>query len=140
MSHFRWIIINSERRRQEAIEQLQRLRLEPGHIEEITIRPYEKLRSLRQNNLYHGWATDIGRQLGNPPKAQKLALQAHILGYESIQGFSGPVTNIRGTSDLNTKEFSEFLDGVFSTAAGLGINLWVPQDYGRITRREVTHD
>ena len=140
MASGRWVIINSERRRWEAIEQLRALKIEPGKIEEILIQPYQRQRSLRQNRLYQAWAKEIGDYLGLHHRQAKEVIQAEVLGYEVIQGMRGQITVPRGTSDMDTKEFSEFLDNVLAFAATLNITLFLPQDYGRITQGKATHE
>ena len=104
---------------------------------EVLIRPYKKNRSLAQNNLMWKWLTVIANHLRDEHGLQttdedlKSYYQSLYLGIRAYEmpGKTQPHGRIRGTSELNTAEFTEFLNRIEVYAnAELGINLPHPED------------
>ena len=85
----------------------------------IKVSPYVKNRSLAQNKLLHLWLTDIndraysvtGKCLG--VKAWKTFFKDLFLGSLIIEVYGEKlITILRSTADLDTKEFTEFLEKI----------------------------
>lgn len=81
--------------------------LAPGKYA-LIVKPVKPSRSLNQNRLFWMWCTVIGDEIGYEPDEVKLLLQEKFLR-EPLQ--DGTMVT-KGTSSLNTKEFTEFLDKV----------------------------
>ena len=115
---------------------LDAMELDPQKPYEVLIRPYKKNRSLAQNNLMWKWLTKISNHLNDDhgisasPEDLKDEFQKRWLPIKNITDSQGLMTTrIIGTSELNTAEFTEFLNRieVYATAE-LGINLPHPED------------
>lgn len=104
-------------------------------ILEVTVKPYKRNRSDCQNRLFHHWMNEVSTRYADQggkqtsPEVWKEFFKREFLGFDvsAIKGKAVSVT--RGTSGLNTKEFSEFLEKVdhFCTEE-LGIVLPRPVD------------
>ena len=112
---------------------------------EIIIRDYRKNRTLAQNNLMWMWLTQIANfireeygsvmleEMGSVPTPEDLKdyFQRQLLGFKTyaMPGNEDYADRVRGTSDLNTAEFTEFLNRIDVYAGSeLGLKLPHPED------------
>jgi len=109
------------------------IRHEP--LMEVVIREYRKNRTLAQNRLLMLWCREISlheyQATGNlwEAEAWKLWLKRRFLGEEAVEVNGEVITQIRQTSKLDTKEFSEFLELVDHWAGSeRDLNLTHPDD------------
>lgn len=116
---------------------LDTIQIEPDKPLEVLIRRYKKNRSLAQNNLLWMWLALIANHLrdehGLKTNSEDLKsyYQSLYLGICSYQmpGMSKPHGRIRGTSELNTAEFTDFLNRIEIYAnSELGMQLPHPED------------
>lgn len=115
-------VIQNEESRAWAIKVIRELPLDPMY--QVVIKKYQRDRSLAQNNLLHMWLKELtdayfeayGEQVA--PPAWKIFFRALFLEEVALRGPGGElVTDIKHTSDLNVKEFSEFLERIEHYAA-----------------------
>lgn len=116
---------------------LDAMELDPQKPFEVLIRPYKKNRSLAQNNLMWKWlgviVNDLRDEHGLKTNSDDLKdyFQREYLGHKDyiVTSEDGEITRLRGTSELNTAQFTEFLNQIEVYAnAELGINLPHPED------------
>lgn len=90
----------------------------------------KNLRSKAQNALLHMWIDIIVKDTGYTKDEMKIILKDKFLGYEEITNkrTGEIIKSLRHTSDLNTTEFTDFLNEIDALCAGLNINLPKPQD------------
>ncbi len=100
----------------------------------VTVELYKKNRSTAQNNLLWMWLTKLSNYLrsehglNSMPTDLKDHFQRTHLGY-STYVFEGQFhVRLRGTSDLNTAEFTELLNRIEEYANNAGLNLPHPED------------
>ena len=125
---------------------LDNLILEEGWT--VVISQYAAKRSLAQNSLYWLWITEIslsayysGSQVLHEPKVWHSFFAERFLGREAIELPDGVIIDeTRSTTDLSTKEFSQYLTDVeLFCGAEMDLQLPHPEDlyneaFGR-TRR-----
>jgi len=120
-------IIHDEKGRNLALSYLNAVSLTmPLRIE---IKPYKRNRSASQNKLMWLWFQIIGDDLGYTKDEVYFEMTERYLPMELKTRFNGEKCPRRlGTSDLNTKEFTDFLNDIDLFAAGMGIVLPHPED------------
>lgn len=117
----------------------------------VSIKPYNRTRSLDQNALYWMWLTDLSKYL--IAKGRKFAskewchdaMRHSFLGYdrkELIDVKTGEVQvrqSLRSTTKLQTGEFTFYLEQIEAWAMGIGCLLPVPDnsEYMRLKREQV---
>ncbi len=117
-----------------AIDIIKNLQYDP--ISEIIIRESKSSRSLLQNNLLHAWCKDASifwsESTGKyfSPESFKFLFKDLFLGYESIETIDGVKNQIKQTSKLNTKEFTNFLEKIEYYCGENNIKLTIPNYYG----------
>ncbi len=103
---------------------------------EVIVRPYKKKRSLAQNNLLWMWLGLIANYLGDEhgigttSEDLKEEFQERFIGLKTYLKSDGTVgQRLRGTSELNTAEFTEFLNRIdVYCGSELGLRLPHPDD------------
>ena len=81
---------------------------------EITISNYTDSRSINQNRLMWMWFSIIGKHIGYTPQQVKGIMQVKFLLTEDVIESTGEVVpRVRGTSELDKAEFTEFIDNVY---------------------------
>jgi len=107
---------------------IQGINLNPEDLVEVNVRDFRKSRSLEQNATMHMWFDDIARATGHTPLEVKSFFKAEYITPE-VKEVMGKVVEIeRGTSDLNVKEASEFMERISAHAGEMGIALRHPED------------
>lgn len=95
----------------------------------ITISRIRNKRSIDQNRLYWLWIACICRETGNDKDDVHEYFKEYFLGYSEKPMFGGSVRHTRSTSDLDTKQFTDYLEKIKVWAAReLGIILPEPKD------------
>lgn len=118
-------LIDSEPRRQQAIERIQALDISrPWRVE---IKRWQKRRSLNQNSLYHMWVGTIAQETGNDHEAVHEALKSMFCPLTVIE-LGGEMRTVRSTALLNTELMWQYMEQVHAYAAtDLGIRLPLPE-------------
>ncbi len=109
---------------------------EDKQVYEVRILEFKKDRSLAQNALMWLWLTRIAKHLDEEhgikttPEILKYEFQDRYIGFSSYKKTNGQSgARIRGTSELNTSEFTDFLNRIEVYArAELGCDLPHPED------------
>lgn len=97
---------------------------------DVRIRQAKKKRSLPQNNLYWAWLTEFAPHTGYTEEQLHIILRKRFLG-EHILTFKGEQYLLtKSTTELTTKEFSEYMDKVHNLAETMGVMLYYPNHYG----------
>jgi hypothetical protein len=130
-----------------ALQVIKNLNLE-GKAWTVEVKQHRKNRTLAQNRLYWMWLGEIGETLGYDikDKYQKNLLHAGIalrLNFVDTGMVLGKETTVaKPTSNLDVKEFTEYLERVDHFAADeLGITLRHPKDaYYEAMGREFEND
>jgi hypothetical protein len=74
---------------------------------------YRCRRSLPQNSLLHLWLTCISKETGNDVETLKIYFKRKYLPIIEGEVFGKKEQHLTHTSDLNTKEFSTFMDNIY---------------------------
>lgn len=98
-------------------------------VYEVIVQPHKSSRSNSQNALLWTWVKVIGDDLGYAKNEMKRELCKELLGYEKFMVGVEVCIEINGTSSLNVKDFTEFLQNIEYFAADHGIRLPHPEDY-----------
>ena len=87
---------------------------------EVIMRPYNKNRSLEQNDMFHAWCGTISDKTGHSKGEIKDILIESVFGAEDYLNLKGEKrSRLRSTSDMNVSEMSELIE----RAVQLGIEL-----------------
>lgn len=100
-------------------------------VYEIEIREYTKKRSNPQNAFYWGVVLKVfGDFMGESPENLHLLFRQRLLGCETktIQGTE--ITELKSTTSLTTKEFTDYIDKIRFTASEMGCEIPLPEDFG----------
>lgn len=112
-----------------AVDYLYALELDEDKPVELVIKDHKKIRSLEANALYWSWLRIIGKETGDSTKALHAFYGDEFLPKEEVVIFGKKVLEIKSTTDLKVKEFTEYLKQVEAHAASfLEINLPHPGD------------
>ena len=106
------------------------LGLDTSRPTDVIIGPHVKKRSLNQNSLLHKWFAIIAEFSGDSEASTKSDLKAMFSPIVESKIEAGRMRPL-DTSEMDTKQMSEFMDRVSAWAAGMAIRLPVPEDLGR---------
>ena len=94
----------------------------------IDIKRYRKRRTLSQNKLYWLWINCIASETGNRPENIHDYLKNKFLPKRKINIF-GEIKEIPfSTTELNTKQFTNYLNSIDADVSTEGIQLLYPDD------------
>jgi hypothetical protein len=79
---------------------------------EIDIKPYKKNRSFAQNKLYRRWLGEISEFNGDDPDALHEHFKEQYIETEYVTAFGKTKAKTKTTTDLNTKEFTQYLEKI----------------------------
>jgi hypothetical protein len=97
----------------------------------IEYKPFRKARSLPQNKLMWAFFRCIKEETGNDVDVLYEFFCEKYLPWSEKEIFGNGVRMVGGTSALNTKEFTDFLENIrVFCAVDLGITLPNPEDQG----------
>lgn len=89
----------------------------------LCIEEFVPLRTISQNRYYHGVVVKMmASHLGYKPDEMHEALKMKFLGTHE----DGELPSCRSTTDLDVKEFGEFLENVIQLAAESGLLIPLP--------------
>ena len=95
-------------------------KIDEDQVLEVIMRPYNKNRSLEQNDMFHAWCGTIAEQTGHSKGEIKDIIIEHVFGAEDYVNLNGEKrSRLRSTSDMNIGEMSELIE----RAVQLGIEL-----------------
>lgn len=98
--------------------------------EYIEINEYRKKRSLRQNDLYWSVVTIAAKEKGYSKEELHEIFRSLFIPVQKVE-YNGFIFEVRkSTSKMDVKEFSEYLDCVYSHIASEGIEIPNYEDYG----------
>jgi len=106
------------------------LGLDTSRPTDVIIGPHVKKRSLNQNSLLHKWFAIIAEFSGDSEASTKSDLKAMFSPIVESKIEAGRMRPL-DTSEMDTKQMSEFMDRTSAWAAGMAIRLPVPEDLGR---------
>lgn len=96
----------------------------------VVIETLKKKRSLRQNKLFHAWMAYLEEATGTSREVWKEYFKQMFLEVY-VDFISGKeITTVQHTSELDSKEFSDFMDKVHLQANEEGYWLPRPDDIG----------
>ena len=122
-------ILRNEQILNNAVDALYALELDEDKPQEIVIKDHKKKRTEDQNALYWSWLRIIMKETGDSTKALHAFYGDEFLPKEEVIVFGKKVLEIKSTTELGVKEFTEYLKQVEAHAASfLGINLPHPGD------------
>jgi len=78
----------------------------------VEIKPYRSTRSLEQNRLYWMWLSCIQEETGQIRDDIHVYLKQEFISFEYKPIFGKQVSVYKSTKELNTKEFTVYLDTV----------------------------
>jgi len=106
-----------------------------GEKGKLTIAKYKKVRSLSANALYWKWMTILGEYIGHSKedmhqvfKKQFLADKMPALSKDVFMAYLASQNIIDSTTELNTKEMTEYMDKIQAQARELRVQLPLPED------------
>lgn len=96
----------------------------------VSIKPAKTKRSLLQNNLYWAWLTDLSPYTGYNVEELHTLFKVRFLGLKAVK-FDGIEYQVpKSTTELTTKQFTEYLDKIYAAASQIGVTLHWPDYYG----------
>ena len=120
----RWVIRN-ERIREFCSSYISSLKIEDPPLE-VVMRPYNKNRSLEQNDMFHAWCGTLADKTGHSKGEIKDILIEMVFGTETYQNLQGENrTKLRATSDMSIAEMSELIER--TTQLGIELGADVPE-------------
>lgn len=122
-------ILRNEEILKNAISYLYGLELDEINPQELILKDHKKKRTEDQNALYWSWLRIIGKETGDSTKALHAFYGDEFLPKEEVIVFGKKVLEIKSTTELGVKGFTEYLKQVEAHAASfLGVNLPHPGD------------
>lgn len=94
----------------------------------VEIKRYRKKRTVSQNSLLHMWLSCIAQETGNTLEDTKYAYKVKFLPKKKLIIFGNEIERPLGTSELDTKQMTDFMNLIEADAAGEGIVLPHPDD------------
>jgi hypothetical protein len=122
------IYISNDNTRREAIEAIEALELN-GKVYKLQLTNKRAKRSVNQNSLMWLYLECISQETGHERDDLHLFFKEKFLGWKKIVIFDEESVTLKGTSTLNTSEFTAYIDKIIIFAASeLGITLPNPSD------------
>jgi len=106
-----------------------------GEIDVVWI-PYKPQRSTLQNRLYWEYMTQLGDYTGHTKDEMSLFFKWKFLGADKTEVYGQTFNAVKSTTDLNVKEFNEYLRNIEVFASEQGFTFKLPSYYGDIWGRE----
>ena len=94
----------------------------------VDIKRYRKRRTLSQNKLYWMWVSCIAQETGNKSDVVHDYLKNRFLPKRTIQIFGETKDVPFSTTELNTKQFTDYLNAIDADVSTEGITLLYPDD------------
>lgn len=124
-------ILASEQDRTKLQAHIASIALDGKRRYKVSIAVWRKRRSVPQQKLYRWWLAYMKNERGEDPVALDVALKMKHLGVEPVEVMGTKVQMVPHSSDLDTKQFSEFLTNVHQTVLDYyEVDLPWPDDFG----------
>lgn len=95
----------------------------------VDIKRYRKKRTLSQNKLYWMWINCIASETGNKPDDIHDYLKDRFLPKRIIKLYNEETKEVPiSTTELNTKQFTDYLNAIDADVSTEGIRLLYPDD------------
>jgi NinB protein len=104
------VMIFDERSRTEFIRLVQQVELKRKYVGIMQV--YRRQRSIKQNRLYHLWLKCVSEHTGHTEEELDLFFKEMFLSWNSKQVLGREVVLPIHTSNLNTKEFTDYLEKI----------------------------
>lgn len=101
---------------------------------DVEWREYKPKRSTLQNRLYWEYMTQLGENTGHTKDEMSLFFKWKFLGTDPSSIYGQSFNAVRSTTDLNIKEFNEFLRNIEVFASEQGFVFTAPSYYGDVWR------
>ena len=123
----RWVLRNN-RVRDFCSHYIKDQKIDENQLLEVIMRPYNKNRSLEQNDMFHAWCGTIAERTGHSKTEIKDILVEMVFGTHEYLNLNGETrTRLKSTSGMSVSEMSELLERTIQ----LGIELQA--DYPEVT-------
>ena len=119
-------IIKNDMVKQNCIEAINKLAAEPVMC--VEIKPYVKKRSIDQNSLYFMWVDIFADCFGYTKAEMHDVFRVKFLPIKKRMVKDVELTELTSTTELNTKEFSEYMKNIELVSVEMGITLVYPED------------
>jgi len=96
---------------------------------EVSFGPYRPQRSVLQNRLYWEYMTQLGNHVGHTKDEMSLFFKWKFLGADQTEIYGQSFNAVRSTTDLNVKEFNEYLRSIEVFASEQGFQFTEPHYY-----------
>ena len=106
------LLIRTEKEREEFIRRIREVRLDGSKPFVAEFKVFRKKRSLAQNRLFWMWMRCIRTETGNDIETLHDYFCEKYLPWSEYEVFGEPVRRVAGTKDMNTKEFTDFLENI----------------------------
>jgi len=116
------IILRGQAQKDHALKSLMNIEFNPDKLMELTIKPFKKNRSLKQNALYWKWMMICADELGYTKEGMHQTFMRELLAPIIIDTPSGDVMEY-STRKLNVKEMATYMEQVSFTAGEYGVKL-----------------
>jgi hypothetical protein len=123
------VIVNSEQARKEFVRRIEQIDLK-GRMFTAEFKLFRRQRSLKQNKLYWMWLHCIRDDTGNDPKDLHEYFSKKYLPWVSKRVFEEEVTRRLSTAQLDSKQFTEYLERIKMEMLNQGIFLPEPGEQG----------
>lgn len=104
------MLIYDDKDRERFIKAVREVQLDKPYVAEF--KPFRKRRTLPQNRLFWMWMRCIEDDTGNDVATLHDYFCNKYLGWWTQDCFGVDISKIKGTSDLDTKEFTVFLESI----------------------------
>lgn len=104
-----------------------------GHID-VEWKEYKPQRSTLQNRLYWEYMTQLGEHTGHTKDEMSLFFKWKFLGTDPSSVYGQSFNAVRSTTDLNVKEFNEFLRNIEVFASEQNFQFKCPTYYDDVWR------
>ena len=99
-------------------------KIDEDQVIEVIMRPYNKNRSLEQNDMFHAWCGTIAEKTGHSKGEIKDIIIEHVFGAEDYVNLNGEKrSRLRSTSDMNIGEMSELIERAIQLGIELGADV-----------------
>lgn len=121
-------LITTEQDREEFIREVMKASLDKPYIAEFKV--FRKVRSLAHNRLFWMWLRCVRNETGNDIDTLHDYFCEKYLPWNETECFGESLRKRTGTSDLDSKEFSDFLEKIRIEMMEMNIYLPMPEDKG----------
>lgn len=121
-------IVVTEKDREAFIQLIRKVKLDKPFLASFTV--HRKKRTIRQNRLFWMWMRCIRDDTGNDVQTLHDFFADKFLPWNIEKCFDVEVRKPHGTKNLNTKEFTDFLEQIRLDMLEQGIDLPQPGEMG----------